>query len=79
MLFLGDDWAEDHHDVGIVDERGRVLVRRRVPEGVAGLAVLHELIAEHLPDDADPGDVVVGSETARWPWVQALPASGCTG
>jgi hypothetical protein len=23
MLFVGDDWAEDHHDIEIVDERGR--------------------------------------------------------
>jgi hypothetical protein len=22
MLFVGDDWAEDHHDIEIVDERG---------------------------------------------------------
>jgi hypothetical protein len=25
MLFVGDDWAEDHHDVEIVDEGGKVL------------------------------------------------------
>jgi hypothetical protein len=23
MLFVGDDWAEDHHDIEIVDEKGR--------------------------------------------------------
>ena len=23
MLFVGDDWAEDHHDVEIVNEQGR--------------------------------------------------------
>ena len=42
-LFVGDDWAEDHHDVELMDERGRVLARGRLPEGVAGLARLHEL------------------------------------
>ena len=26
VLFVGDDWAEDHHDVEIVDEQGRRLV-----------------------------------------------------
>ena len=51
MLFFGDDWAEDHHDVEIVDDEGRRLGRRRLPEGVAGLAGLHALIADHLPDD----------------------------
>lgn len=23
MLFVGDDWAEDHHDIEIVDEAGK--------------------------------------------------------
>jgi len=36
MLFVGDDWAEDHHDVEIVDETGRTLARRRFPEGRPG-------------------------------------------
>ena len=37
-LFVGDDWAEDHHDVELMDQAGRVLARRRLPEGVAGMA-----------------------------------------
>jgi hypothetical protein len=36
VLFIGDDWAEAHHDVEIVDETGRRLARRRVPEGIEG-------------------------------------------
>ena len=43
-LFVGDDWAQDHHDVELMDEAGQVLARRRLPEGVAGMARLHELI-----------------------------------
>ena len=77
MLFVGDDWAEDHHDVEMVDEAGRRW-EKRFPEGVAGLAGLHALIADHLPDDADPADVVIGIETDRGPWVQALIAAGYT-
>ena len=23
MIFIGDDWAEDHHDVYVMDEAGR--------------------------------------------------------
>ena len=23
MIFIGDDWAEDHHDVCLMDEAGR--------------------------------------------------------
>ena len=35
-LFVGDDWAQDHHDVELMDAMGRVLARRRLPEGVPG-------------------------------------------
>ena len=48
VLFVGDDWAEDHHDVEVQDATGRRLGRARLPEGVAGIARLHELIGAHL-------------------------------
>jgi transposase len=80
MLFVGDDWAEDHHDVEIVDEAGRMLARRRFREGLEGITRLHALIAEHLPDPSGPADpapqVVVGIETERGPWAAALVAAG---
>ena len=80
MLFVGDDWAEDHHDVEIVDQAGRVLARRRLPEGLAGITRLHALIAEYLPDPDGPGEpaaeVLVGIETERGPWAAALVAAG---
>ncbi len=75
MLFIGNDWAEAHHDVEVQDEEGRRLIRRRLPEGVAGIATLHALIADHL-GDGEAGSVVVGIETDRGPWVQALLAAG---
>ncbi len=78
MLFLGNDWAEAHHDIELVDESGRRLARRRLPEGVDGLAALHALIADHLDEDAGPEQVIVGIETDRGPWVQALVAAGYT-
>ena len=76
MLFVGDDWSEEHHDVEIQDEAGRKLAARRLPEGAAGIARLHELIAAHLGKDDDPGQVTVGIETDRGLWVQALAAAG---
>jgi transposase len=76
LLFVGDDWAEDHHDVEIQDEAGRKLAARRLPEGAAGMARLHELIAAHLGADGDPGQVAVAIETDRGLWVQALAAAG---
>jgi transposase len=77
-LFVGDDWAEDHHDVEVMSEAGKVLARRRLPEGVAGIAGLHALIGAHLGEDADEAVVVVGIETDRGPWVTALIAAGYT-
>jgi transposase len=76
LLFVGDDWAEDHHDVEIQDETGRKLAARRLPEGAAGIARLHELIAAQLEQDGDPGQVAIAIETDRGLWVQALTAAG---
>jgi transposase len=78
VLFVGDDWAEDHHDVEVQDQTGRRLARARLPEGVAGVARLHELIGEQLPEDAQPDRVAIGIETDRGSWVQALIAAGYT-
>ena len=75
-LFVGDDWAEDHHDIEVMDEAGKVLARRRLPEGAAGMAQLHGLIGGLLGEDADDAEVVVGIETDRGPWVAALVAAG---
>src|SRR5215831_5909763 len=76
-LCVGDDWAEDHHDIEVMDEAGRVLARKRLPEGVAGIGQLHELIGRFVPADGD-AEVRVGIETDRGPWVTALLAAGYT-
>jgi transposase len=76
-LFAGDDWAEDHHDVELMDEAGRTLARARLPEGIAGMARLHALIGGQLAeDDDDEVEVIIGTETDRGPWVAALVAAG---
>ena len=72
-LYVGDDWSEEHHDVHLMNEAGERLAARRLPEGVTGVAALHELVAEHA---SDPGAVVVGTETDRGPWVGTLLAAG---
>ena len=77
-LFAGDDWAEDHHDVEVMDEAGKVLARRRLPEGAAGMTQMHALIGRFLPEDSDDAEVVIGIETDRGPWVAALVAAGYT-
>ena len=60
----------------LMDERGRVLARGRVQEGVAGMARLHELIGEQLGEGADDAGVVIGTGTDRGPWAGALVAAG---
>jgi transposase len=73
MIFVGDDWAEAHHDVHVMNEAGDRLAARRLPEGLEGIRRLHELVAAFADD---PGEVVVGIETDRGLWVHALVAAG---
>jgi hypothetical protein len=61
LLLIGDDWAEDHHDVEVQDEAGRKLAVARLSEGVEGIAKLHELVAKHGGGDLEPAGVVSGS------------------
>ncbi|SEC52550.1 Transposase IS116/IS110/IS902 family protein [Gordonia malaquae] len=84
MLFVGDDWAEDHHDLVVIDNNQKVVARARVPEGPAGITAFTDVIAraalktvtsdDDLDDDAL--EVMVGIELNHGPWVQALVAAG---
>ena len=73
MIFVGDDWAEDHHDVYVMDADGARLASRRLPEGLPGIGGFHELVAGHAEE---PSQVVIGIETDRGLWVAALSAAG---
>ena len=75
MIYLGIDWAEDHHDLCLLDDAGERLAAARVPDGVEGLRRLHELVALHA-ENADV--IVVGIQTDRGLLVQGLVASGYT-
>jgi transposase len=78
VLFVGDDWAQDHHDVEVMDGSGRRLAKARLPEGMAGMTRLHAMIGQALGDavEDDAIEVKIGIETDRGPWVQALVAAG---
>jgi transposase len=56
-----------------MNDTGDRLASRRLPEGLAGIGPLHELIAGHA---GDPAQVVIGIETDRGLWVDALTAAG---
>ena len=57
MIFVGDDWAEDHHDIYVMDADGARLASPRLPEGLPGIAGFHELVAGHAEE---PAQVVIG-------------------
>ena len=73
MIFVGNDWAEAHHDVYVMDEAGTRLGYRRLVEGLKGVAMFHEMIGEHT---SEASEVVVGTETDRGLWVHALVGAG---
>jgi hypothetical protein len=76
-LFVGVDWAEEHHDVCVMDTAGRIRAKGRVSDDLAGVAKVHDLIVAALPDDVDADPVVtVGIETDRGLMVRALVAAG---
>jgi hypothetical protein len=74
QVFCGIDWAEDHHDVALVDRDGQLLARRRISDDAAGLAALLDLLAEHGDSAGQP--VPVAIETPRGLLVACLRATG---
>ena len=72
MIFVGDDWAEDHHDVHLIDDSGGRLAPRRLPAGLAGIGKFHQLLTRHVEE---PEQVAIGIETDRGLWVEALIAA----
>lgn len=73
MIFVGIDWAEEHHDVDVRDEYGAQLAARRIRHGVVGLGELHDLVSSLVED---PDQVIVGIETDRGLLVSSLVAAG---
>ncbi len=73
-VYCGIDWAEDHHDIALVDRAGQLLARRRISDDAAGLAQLLALLAEHGDSPEDP--VPVAIETPRGLLVACLRATG---
>jgi len=73
-VFCGVDWAEDHHDIALVDRDGTLLARRRISDDAAGLAQLLALLAGHGDRDQDP--VPVAIETPRGLLTACLRATG---
>ena len=73
-VFCGIDWAEDHHDIALVNRDGQLLGRRRISDDAAGLAQLLDLLAAHGDSASDP--VPVAIETPRGLLTACLRATG---
>ena len=73
-VFCGIDWAEDHHDIALVNRDGQLLARRRISDDAAGLAELLNLLAEHGDSPEDP--IPVAIETPRGLLVACLRGTG---
>jgi transposase len=73
-VFCGIDWAEDHHDIAMVDRDGGLVARLRISDDAAGLARLLELLAGNGDSAEDP--VPVAIETPRGLLVACLRATG---
>ena len=73
-VYCGIDWAEDHHDIALVDRDGKLLARRRISDDAAGLAALLNLLAEH--GDTPGNRIPVAIETPRGLLIACLRATG---
>src|SRR4029077_15637207 len=74
MVTCGIDWAQDHHDIAIVDAEGRLVAKRRIPESGAVCADLAAMLADAGDDPKDP--IPVAIETPRGLLVGVLRATG---
>jgi hypothetical protein len=76
-VFCGIDWAEDHHDVALVDQDGRLIAKRRISDDVSGYGLLLQLLAD--AGDAADAPIPVAIETSRGLLVAcAPPAARCS-
>src|SRR4051812_38814025 len=73
-VFCGVDWAEDHHDIALVDAGGKQLAKVRISDDAAGFAPLAALFAEH--GDSDDAPIPGAIETSRGLLVACLRATG---
>jgi len=73
-VFCGIDWAEDHHDIALVDREGRLLARQRIGDDAEGFTELLALLADHGDEAAD--QIPVAIETPRGLLTACLRATG---
>ena len=73
-ITCGIDWAENHHDVALVDDTGKLVAKRRISDDAQGYSRLLELFADAGDGTDEPIPVAV--ETARGLLIACLRATG---
>ncbi|WP_405476489.1 IS110 family transposase [Paenarthrobacter ilicis] len=71
-VYCGLDWAENHHDIALVNDAGELLAKLRINDDVAGYRLLLDLLAEHGDTPQDP--IPVAIETSQGLLVATLRA-----
>lgn len=73
-VYCGIDWAEEHHDVAIVNDSGGLVARLKIGDDAAGHRQLIDLLAD--ADDNPQQPIPVAIETSRGLLVACLRATG---
>ena len=73
MIYVGIDWADDHHQVAITDDSAETLSQFQISHDTAGFAMLREQIARFC---SSPDQVLVALETSRGLLVHELLRCG---
>jgi transposase len=62
-VYCGLDWAENHHDIALVNEAGELLAKQRITDDAAGYKILLDLLAAH--GDTPHAPIPVAIETSH--------------
>jgi transposase len=73
MIYVGIDWADDHHDVAITDDSAKTRAAFQIAHSSEGFAMLHDRLAAF---GQPPDQILIAIETARGLMVYELVRSG---
>ena len=62
MIYVGIDWADDHHDVAITDDSATTFAQFQIAHDSTGFSMLHDKITDF---EKAPSSVLVAIETSR--------------
>jgi transposase len=73
MIYVGIDWADDHHDIAITDDSAETLSKFQISHDSSGFTKLHAQLASFKQS---PDQILVALETNRGLLVHDLLRSG---